>query len=407
MVHPNRAIRDAAQKAVESIDSANIELEYDRRLWNAVLAWQKHVEPLSPTDQKLANDIIRDLRRMGFNLSEKNFKLLKGTQKKLQKMAQEFERIINEYEDHIEVSHEQLSGLPERYIEGLQRTDAGKYIVSLQYPEFFPFMRLAEDNESRRELANKNLRKGGKENLERLKQMIELRQKIAELLGYACYADFVQEVYMARKSQVVDGFLSDIIYKLSPGAQIELRELIAEKQRSLGLANPAPINFHETSYWSEKLKKTKYDLETEELKEYFPLEHVMVGMLDIYQEVLGLHFEKVAARLWHKDAELYSVTDAITGRLLGYFALDLYPREGKYGHAASYPVIISHQAPNRTQVPGFMVLVCNFTRPTATNPSLIRPTMKVWRRYYMSSGISSTGSFLMVIGRDKMAAGFL
>ncbi len=368
-VHPDAAIRDAAQIATDRIDAELVGMEYDRRLWDAVQTWQERGERLDPVDRKLADDMIRDMRRMGFSLLDEQFEELKHVIIELKQLETAFEKTINEWEDGIEVSRKQLAGLPERYIEGLQRSGE-RYLVTLKYPDLIPFLKLADDDATRRELATKNLRKGGPENLERLAQMIRLRQKHARLLGYASHADFQCEPRMAKTGSAVKQFLDGIAGKLIPAARKELLDLIEYKKRTLGLEKFAPIHFHEQSYWSNKLLKERYGLDSEQLKEYFPLAHVLDGMMQIYQEIFDVRFVPVPdAPLWHADAKLYEMRDR--GKLIGHFVLDLYPRSGKYGHAASFSPVLSRNDIDGKHTTGLMALVCNFPKPTPTNPSLI------------------------------------
>lgn len=367
-VHPDAAIRTAARAAVDRIEAGTIEMEYDRRLWDAVQSWVATNETLDSVDRKLADDILRDLRRMGFALPDEQFALLKQLTTELKKEEAQFEKAINDWEDHIEVTREQLAGLPERYIDGLKKS-GDKYIVTLEYPDIFPFMRQAEDSEARRELATKNLRKGGAENLTRLAHIIGLRQRIAQLLGYASHADFACDVRMAKTGVTVQKFLGNIIAKLTPAARHELMDLIDIKKRTLGLEKRAPVHFHELTYWGHRLLKERHDIDSEQVKEYFPLTTVMEGMLGVYQEVLGVQFVPVAASLWHDDARLYEVRDG--SRIVGHFALDMHPRKGKYGHAATYPVALGRTEQNGSVTTGLIALVCNFPKPTESDPSLL------------------------------------
>lgn len=371
-VHPDAILRDTAHAAIEAINAANIELNYDPGLWQAVNEWLVKHETLQGEDQRLADHTIRDMRRMGFALSDADFARLKILHQTLQKEEQDFERAINDYDDHITVTREQLAGMPDRYIQGLRTDGDDRYIISLQYPEYIPFMQSADDDAARRELATKNLRKGGPENLERLARMIRLRQEAAGLLGYATHADYVEEVRMSKTAATIEAFLSDLIAKLEPGARTDIKDLIAIKKRTLELEHPKPIHFHEFAYWSHKLKAEKFAFDPEAAKEYFPLEHVLQGMLDMYQSLLGLRFERVAdAQLWHPDATLYEVFDSATGAALGHFALDLYPRTGKYGHAAAFPVTLGRQSFEGTRTYSFVTLVCNFPKSTPEHPSLL------------------------------------
>lgn len=368
-VHPDTGIREAAQKAAHRIDEENVKMAYDRRLWQAVQDWEKIKEPLDAVDRKLADDTILDMKRMGFALPDAGFERLKNSVTELQQLETSFETAINEWEDHILVTREQLAGLPERYIDGLKKSGE-KFIVSLQYPDYFPFIQQSEDSQARRELAAKNLRKGGPENLERLAAMITVRNRIAQLLGYRSHADYACEDRMAKNAETVEQFLNGIIVKLTPAARRELVELIDIKKKTLGLEKRSPIHFHEIAYWSHRLLKERFDIDHEQVKEYFPLEAVMQGMLGVYQDVLGVQFSPVTtAGLWHEDARLYVVRDGAT--VLGHFILDLYPRKAKYGHAATFPLILGRTEADGSVTTGLLALVCNFPKPTAAHPSLL------------------------------------
>lgn len=365
-VHPDEDIRNAAQEAADRINAELIGLEFDRDLWRAMQEWiaTGELERLTGPDRKLADDMHRDMRRMGFALDDTRFGTLKKLTERLKKMENDFEKAINDWDDHIELPRERLAGLPDRYIDGLRRTADGLFIVSLQYPDFFPFMELAEDDAARRELAHKNLRKGGEANLERLAEMLRVRQEIAGLLGYRTHADFAEEVRMSRTAGAVREFLGRIMRSLEPVAHRELAAMVAYKYHSSHAEKPTPIGHHEIAYWSYRMKKEFFGLDPEVLKEFFPLAHVIDGMLAMYQEILGLTFTPAPdVPVWHQDVRAYMVTDATSGKELGHFFVDLYPRAGKYGHAAAFPITLGEKP--------VVALVCNFPKPTESNPSLL------------------------------------
>lgn len=368
-VHPDAAFREIAQKSSHQIEGADVIMEYDRRLWAAVVEWQKRNEQLDAVDAKLAEDTIRDMRRMGFELKDDDFRQLKVIVTDLKNLATAFEVAINEWEDGIVVARDQLAGLPERYISGLAR-DGDGYRVTLAYPDYFPFMRMAHDGVARRELATKNWQKGGRENLERLARILELRQAHARLLGYATHADYVTEVRMAKSGAAATAFIEGILTKLQSASRSEFIDLIEIKKKQLHLEKRSPIQFYEMGYFSYQLLQERYSLDEEKVKEYFPLLVVVDRMLAMYQEVLGLQFTRITnASLWHEDAVLYEVTNE--GSLCGHFALDLHPRSGKYGHAAAFPVTLGRVDDAGAQLHGFIALVCNFPKSTPDAPSLL------------------------------------
>jgi len=247
----------------------------------------------------------------------------------------------------------------------LDRTPDGRYRVSLRYPDLFPFMELAEDDAARRELAVKNLLKGGTENMDRLARMVALRAANAALLGYPSHAAYRTEPRMAAAPATVGAFLERIIKRLHPAAAERLRELVFFKKAELGLEHPKPVHFHEVGYWQYRLRKAKFGLESEDIKAYFPLPRVLEGMFGLYQDLLGVRFTRQPdIPTWHPSVSCWSVTDAADGTLRGHFFLDLHPRPGKFGHAASFPLSLATSAPS-------LALVCNFPEPTASAPALL------------------------------------
>jgi thimet oligopeptidase len=367
--HPDALARNASQAAFDRISDDSNEVAHDHRIWDAVSAYEKRKtrnEKLDTADAKLLSDTVRDLKRVGFHLPADAFAMLKANRAELAKLESAFEKAINDWSDEIVVTEPQLDGLPDHYRDGLARTEDGKYRVTLAYPDLFPFLRHAHDDAARRELAHKYLRRGGDENMTRLADIIRIRQENARLLGYPTHADYVTEPRMAKSQAEVSAFLEGIIEKLMPAQRAELRDLIRFKKEVLKLEHPAPLLHHELMYWSERLRKSRFALDSEVLKQYFPLERVREGMFGIYEELFGVRFSALHETAWHSEVTCWQVTDDATNAPLGRFYLDLHPREGKYGHAAAFPLSLG-----REDEVGSIALVCNFPKPTPSNPSLM------------------------------------
>jgi thimet oligopeptidase len=370
---PSKEVRDAAQKAVEAAEKELVDIEYDEAVYRAVKAYAERGEALEGEDAKLVRDMLRDYRRMGFDLPEEKRAMLKENLKKLSELSSEFGKNINEYEDRIEVTREELDGLPEAYVHNLRRTEEGKYVVTLDYPDLFPFMENAKDEKRREELALKNLRKGGERNMELLKEIVRLRDENARLLGYASHGQFRLETRMAKTPETVFGFINDLTEKLGRGIEREMGELREFKKRLTG-AEAAELHHHDIPYLINQLKKERYQVDDERVREYFPIEKVKEGLFSIYSELLSVRFSRQEGyEFWHEDVELYKVEDE-GGELLAYFLLDLYPREGKYGHAAVFNIVTGHREAGPEGDRYVTPLACmftNFPKPNAQHPSLL------------------------------------
>jgi thimet oligopeptidase len=378
-VSPKREVREAARRAMERIEKKLVDFEYDEEVYRALREYAANLpaggENLRGADKKLFDDMLRDFRRRGFDLSRAKREELKKHLKELSKLKHAFEKNLNDYKDALEIPKEECAGLPENYVNGLPRK-GGKYVVSLDYPSYIPFMENAESEERRRELSEKNWRKGGEKNVLLLEKMVRLREENAKLLNYATHADFVTEERMAGDADAVFSFLQGIMTPLAKQVKEDVKDLFALKDTGKGPSSlrgrslKGTLEVYDVAYLANKLKKLRYTVDSEAIREYFPLPHVREEMFALFGKLLGVSYERVPWPLWHKDAELYAIRDGKSRERIAYFAFDLFPREGKYGHACVSNVISGHET-EKGFVPPFATLITNFPKPSRNHPSLL------------------------------------
>ena len=372
-VSPDKTIRETAKNTLDVLRKKLIDIEYDEKLYQAVKEYTKKKEKPIGEDKKLLKDMVLGYRRMGFELSRVKRKVFQNNIKKLTSLSRQFQKNINDYHDHIVLSPEDTKGLPESYLARLSRDKKRNYLVTLQYPDLGPFMENAENAEKRRELADKNSQKGGKKNLILARDILNLREKNAALLGYKNHAEYKIEDKMARYPSRVYSFLHQLMPKLAPLVEKELAELVEFKRKVTGEKNAA-LMYYDVAYYANQLKKKRFSIDDEELRKYFPFWKVKQGIFKIYQNLLGVTFEQVHGYpLWHKDAELY-VVKTPKGKVISYFLLDLYPREGKYTHACASEVIDGRLASFKDTseyIPPVACMIANFTKPVKDTPSLL------------------------------------
>ena len=367
-VSPNPKIRAASAKVIEGLQKKYVEIEYDPRMYAALKEYAKKKEKLKGPEKLLFEDIMKGYARMGFDLPKAGLAKLKANIKMLGKLGLKFDRNLNEYKDHILVTDAELDGLPSSYRANLTKVDE-KYKVTLAYPDVFPFMAGAHDEEKRRELLEKFVRKGGVENVAILKKMFSLRTENARLLGYKTHADYQTELRMAKSAKNVWNFIRDLERRTKKRAAQDLSMLKSDKRRRTGDAR-AVLGAHDVAYLFKQIRKEKFDIDSDVVKEYFPFEHVKQATLDAYQKLLGVVFRRhLDVKLWHQDAQVYDVCDK-SGDYLSTFILDLYPREGKYGHACASEITYGRQEGNEYRAP-LAAMLANFPKPSAENPSLM------------------------------------
>lgn len=371
------AVRAAAQQLREALEKYSNELGFREDLYRAISAYAATPEAQALTGERarLLERVLRDYRRNGFGLPPEQRARVKALKDRLVELQIAFERNIEEYEDCILVPREALAGLPESYIQRLrteERDGRRLYRVSLDYPEFYPFMDAAESEDLRRELLVKFYRKGGRENVAILEEAIAVRDELARLLGYQSWAAYMLEVRMARTPEAVQRFLEDLRARMAPRLRQDLEELTEAKRAHTGRPD-ATLELWDWRFYHHRIRKERYAVDEFEVAKYFPLDAVLEGLFFVYQTLFGVRFEPVEpANAWHPDVRLFRVVDAKDGRERAYFYMDLFPRSGKYSHAAAFTLRGGRRLTDGSYQQPVSAIVANFTKPTPTEPSLLR-----------------------------------
>ena len=231
------------------------------------------------------------------------------------------------------------------------------------YPDYYPFMDDVNDRELRRTLQFKFYNKAVDENYPLLEETIALRAELASIFGLPSWAHYAMEEKMAKEPEAVEAFYADLVPPLQRLAEAELDDLRA----TMGAADVQGWDYR---YLHTAIRRERYGVDPNEVAAYFPLQQVLNGMFEITGEVLGLAYEPVTdAKTWHPDVSVHRILDRETGRHLATFYADLFPREGKFGHAAAFDLVAPR--PDEGQVP-VTAIAANFTKPTADRPSLLK-----------------------------------
>ena len=333
---------------------------------------------LSKEENMLLEKQYKGFARNGANLNEEDKLKLRKIDSELSKLSLKFgENVLaetNAFEMHL-TDEKELSGLPESVKEAAKEIAISKgkdgWVFTLDYPSYIPFMTYADNRELRKKLAisagKKAFQNNEFNNEKVVLDIVNLRHKRANLLGYKTHAHFVLEERMAETPEKVISFSNDLLAKAKPAAIKEFKELETYAKK---LDNIDQLQKWDGSYYAEKLKKERFNLDQEILKPYFKLENVIDGVFTIARKLYELQFEEVIdIEKYHEEVKTYNVTDT-KGNFIAVFYADFHPRKGKRNGAwmTSYkPQQIKNGINERPHVS----IVCNFTKPTETKPSLL------------------------------------
>lgn len=364
-VHPDAAIRSAAEELERELSELETELSLDRGVYDR-LAGVDEDSLSDPQAARLLEHALRDFRRAGVDRDEATRNRVRELQKELVDIGQTFDRNIVQggRELVLEEGHAALGGLPEDYIAARPENADGAVVLTTDPPDAMPFMMYSERADLRERYLHELQNRAVPENLEVLPRLLERRHELAVLLGYDNWAQFVTEDKMVRRPERVREFLDQILDRASTPAVAEYTELLAEKRKSDPEA--ADVREWERLNLLEGVKRSRFGFDSQEVRPYFAYNRVKQGVLDTAGALFGLDFvHEPEAAVWHSDVEVYAVREG--GETVARFYLDMFPREGKYKHAAMFGV--------RRGLEGRVVpeaaLVCNFPRPDGDDPGLM------------------------------------
>jgi len=376
-VSSDKAIREAGIEADKKLSKFLVDMSMRKDIFDRVVWFLEgdQYNSLSSEGQRFIDHQVRDGKRNGLHLSIKKRERLSEIQKRLGDLSTDFQSNLNEDKSYLTFKKEELSGMSDKYLNGREKTDDGLYMVDMSYPSYQPVIRNCTLPETRKKCNALFLSRCRDSNRPILAEFIEIRKEQAEIMGYPNHASYIQEIRMAKNPQTVSKFLSDLLEKLKPLYEEEQRDMLAVKKEECSQTGSKDdcdtLNYWDTKYYMTKVEEQKFEVDKEELRKYFPMEVVTEGLLGIYEELLGLKFTEIQnAEVWHQDVKLYKVEDSKSSKVKGFFFLDLYPRDGKFSHAAVYslqPGCIDSNGERQLPV---CAMLCNFTKPTGSSHSL-------------------------------------
>lgn len=374
LTHPDADMRKAAHDAIIKMQEFGVDhMANNVELYQAFKAYAQGnalKEQLNEEQKYFVQKTMDDFKRSGLDLSADKLEAVKKLKKALATLELNFGTNIAQDNRTITVDADGLKGLDADFIATLKKSSDGKYILGIDYPTYFNVMENCSVGQTRKSLMHAMDNRAYPANESILKEMITKRDELAKLLGYASYAHLDLSNQMVQTPERAEQFVRDLLAKAQIKEQQEFNVLKADLPESVKLVD-GKLQPWDDMYVRNQYKKKHYQLDEDEIAQYFPMEHAVQGLLDIYQKFFSLRFEIVPVTgAWHEDVSMIKVFDA-NNQLLGYFLLDLYPRDNKYTHACHTTLVPSTYIDGKIN-PAASLVIANFPKSTATKPSLLK-----------------------------------
>jgi thimet oligopeptidase len=357
---PDKATRDAAKDCLQKFSAFSTELYQSRPLFLRVEALRTR----NSVDRQYREDLLEAFEDSGASLTADKQARVKQINQELTKLALAFRKAVDEDPTRVIVTPDEAKGLPESWLKARPRDDAGNLVVDLEYPTVLPFLSNAESEPARQRVWMAFENRGGVPNLERLDRAVELRHELARLYGFADYPTFVLRRRMAGKPETVNQFLDRVRSTVFEQETRELAELRADKAARLGKpVGEVTLQQWDAGFHAERIRRARYDVDQEALRAYFRTDASVRFAMRIAERLYGIEFVEADVPRWHADVRYYDVFDRAAdgrrGRFVGGVYFDLYPRDGKYSHAAAAP---TYPASTLAQRQPASVMMANFNR---------------------------------------------
>jgi len=361
-VHPDKDVRDACDVALILESSFLTDVFQNEAFYERV----RRVVPDSVAAREMQKQLVEAFEDSGVSLPPEKRKRFKEISDRLTELGQEFAKNIRENDERLTFTPDQCRGLPQSWLDRVPRDEQGNYVVGFDYPDYVPFLMNAHDEDARRRYWTANTLRGTDRNLGVLDEIVALRKEIADLYEVPSFAHYVTKRRMVGNPDTVTRFLDEVRSVVTEAELRDLHELAQLKAELTGEADTR-IQRWDVSFYRERLRERRYAIDQEELRAFFPSAPTVRWMLDISERLYGVRFERADVPVWQEDVIYLDVLDAATEAFIGGIYLDLYPRDGKYKHAAAWPV---RGVSRRTGRKPVSVLVTNFDRKGLTHDEL-------------------------------------
>ncbi len=365
------SVRNAANDGSQALSDYTTTLILNEPLYNALKKYAAASLPsLKSSQQKFVNDQLRIFENNGMKLQAPERKELQIISDHLTALSLEFDKNIGISRDSIVFTEDQLTGLPDAQKKKWKRS-GGEYVLYINTPNAVDISRYAVSNDTRRQMFIKYNNRAYPQNIKVLDSLLYYRQQYARKLGYNSYAAYALADKMAGKPEAVWNFENGLVEKLTPNVTSDIASIRAIKHQ-MHPELPDTIFAWDVSYYKKQLLDTKYQLNTDEVKEYFEMNQTIKGMFEVYHRLLGISIKETSGLpTWYSKVRTFEMY--VGTKKAGSFYFDLYPRQNKYTHFACFGISAANYNGGHEILP-VAALICNFPEAAPGNPTLLDHT---------------------------------
>lgn len=376
-------LRAAYEACLPALSQFSTEMGQNRALFDAyqALAASPQAAAFDVAQHTIVKHALRDFRLSGIDLPAAQQQRYGDIQMRLSELSSQFANNVLDatqaWTKHI-TDESQLAGLTDSAKAQMQQAAAAKaldgWLISLEFPSYYAVMTYADDRALRQEVysayatraSDQGPNAGQNDNGPVMQEILDLRQELAKLLGFANYAELSLASKMADSTEQVLSFLRDLGLRGKPFAAKDLAEL----QAFANTQGVADLQSWDASYFAEKLRQSRYSLSQEEVRAWFPIDTVLGGMFQIVERLYGIQIKEISQfDTWHADVRLFEILE--NGKQIGRFFFDLYARANKRGGAWMDGARSRRRSADGALITPVANLVCNFTPAVGDKPALL------------------------------------
>ncbi|MEO7041469.1 MAG: M3 family metallopeptidase [Gemmatimonadaceae bacterium] len=336
LVSPDEEVRQASQICAQQVAKVGIDAGADSRIYNHAVALNKPGVLKDPAERKVVELYVEQGRHAGAGLDSATRERVKGLFNRLNDLQREYASALAADSTTLTITAAESKGIAPQLLANLKQASGGGYVVPVNESTAGPFLQTDASSAARARFETAMFQRGGAGNVTRLEGALAIRDTLAHLFGFPNWAAYQLDTHMVKDPTRVIAFLDQIDSELYTKTKTELADLSAVKRAD---GDNTPLASSDIAYYNAMLRRTKYNVDNEAIRQYFPVDHVISGVFGIYEQLLGVKFDEITpADAWAPGVREFAVVDAATRKPLGWIFLDLFPRANKYDHFATFPL---------------------------------------------------------------------